>query len=299
VTAQATSATSITITWSASTDDREVAGYRIYRDGSATPLATVSAGTSFADGTLEPSTRYAYAVRAFDTAGNESALSEPAAATTSDPPPPPGSYSAHVLAVPGLLSLWRLGEAAGTVAHDAKAARNATYVNGPRLGVGGALTGDADTAVEFDGVNDEVTLPAGPTTSTFTIEGWQKLATGAPTNNTLLGRALVVRLMPRPTGHYVGVFLGGTEYVMQGNGPANTGAWVHWALVRDGASMRPYRSGQQVASKTGMPTTGTPLTGSIGRYGSGYPAKGAIDEVALYTTALSPAEVLDHYERGR
>jgi len=84
VTVTASSPTEIAVAWQPSSDAGVgVSGYRVFRDGSAAPIATVT-GTSFADRGLAPSTRYSYAVRAFDAASpsNESALSTAASATT-------------------------------------------------------------------------------------------------------------------------------------------------------------------------------------------------------------------------
>ena len=77
----------IRLTWSASTDTggSGLAGYHVYRDGDATPVATI-AGTSHIDGGLTGNTAYTYQVSAIDGADNESALSDPTAATT--PPEP-------------------------------------------------------------------------------------------------------------------------------------------------------------------------------------------------------------------
>lgn len=86
VTAAATSATRIVVQWQASTDSGTgVAGYRVFRDGGTTAVATLT-GTTFTDVGLVPSTRYSYAVRAYDAAvpANESALSAAVAATTLD-----------------------------------------------------------------------------------------------------------------------------------------------------------------------------------------------------------------------
>ena len=78
VTATPLSTTQIQISWSASTDTGTgVGGYRIYRDGSASPLATVTT-TSYTDTGLTASTAYSYRVLAFDLAtptANVSALS--------------------------------------------------------------------------------------------------------------------------------------------------------------------------------------------------------------------------------
>jgi uncharacterized repeat protein (TIGR03806 family) len=83
--ATAQTAARIQLDWQASTDaGTGVAGYRIYRDGGATPIATV-AGTSYLDNGLTPATTYSYTVRAFDgaTPANLSETSAAASATTS------------------------------------------------------------------------------------------------------------------------------------------------------------------------------------------------------------------------
>jgi chitodextrinase len=68
-----------TISWTASTDNVGVTGYKIYRGG--TQVGT-SASTSFSDLNLAPSTAYAYTVAAFDAAGNTSAQSAAKSVTT-------------------------------------------------------------------------------------------------------------------------------------------------------------------------------------------------------------------------
>lgn len=65
--------TAIRVTWTASTDNMEVTGYRIYRNGS---LLETSAATDFTDTGLSPNTTYSYSVSAFDASGNESEHSD-------------------------------------------------------------------------------------------------------------------------------------------------------------------------------------------------------------------------------
>jgi chitodextrinase/lysophospholipase L1-like esterase len=71
--------TSVTLSWSASTDNLGVAGYDILRATSTGTFATVgtSTTTSFTDTGLTANTTYSYMVRARDAAGNTSALSAP------------------------------------------------------------------------------------------------------------------------------------------------------------------------------------------------------------------------------
>ena len=68
----------INLSWSASTDEVGVAGYRVFRDSGATAIATVT-GTTFSDsGQLGTHT---YTVAAFDAAGNQSGVSNMVIAT--------------------------------------------------------------------------------------------------------------------------------------------------------------------------------------------------------------------------
>ena len=71
--------TTVTLTWTASTDNVSVAGYNIYRN---TVLVGTSATTSFIDTALLPSTTYSYTVSAYDPTGNISIVSTAVSATT-------------------------------------------------------------------------------------------------------------------------------------------------------------------------------------------------------------------------
>jgi len=73
----------IDLTWDASTDTggSGLAGYRIYRDGGPTSIAS-TASTSYSDTGLIANTNYDYTVSAYDGAGNESAVSTNSAAIT-------------------------------------------------------------------------------------------------------------------------------------------------------------------------------------------------------------------------
>ncbi|MFE5258602.1 cellulase family glycosylhydrolase [Streptomyces coelicoflavus] len=70
----ARSSTSITLAWTASTDNAAVTGYEVYRG--ATKVGTAATPT-FTDTGLTPGTTYSYTVRARDAAGNLSPASTP------------------------------------------------------------------------------------------------------------------------------------------------------------------------------------------------------------------------------
>ena len=89
VAASANGPSSVSVSWSASTDAVGVTGYDVFRDGSK--VATV-AGTNFTDTGVQPSTTYSYTVDAFDAAHNTSQPS--AAATVTTPPAPAGACGA-------------------------------------------------------------------------------------------------------------------------------------------------------------------------------------------------------------
>jgi cellulose 1,4-beta-cellobiosidase len=78
--ATASTATSVALSWDASTDDTGVTGYTVRVDGT---VATTAAGTSATITGLTPDTSYEVTVTARDAAGNVSAASAPLTVTTS------------------------------------------------------------------------------------------------------------------------------------------------------------------------------------------------------------------------
>jgi chitodextrinase len=75
----AVTATQLQLTWSASTDDTGVTGYKVYRNGAYLKTVTGSPGT---DSGLQPATQYCYQVSALDDSNNESGKSTQQCATT-------------------------------------------------------------------------------------------------------------------------------------------------------------------------------------------------------------------------
>jgi len=86
LTATATSSSSVSLSWTASTDNVGVTGYNILRNGTKVGTSTT---TSFADNGLASNTTYTYTVTAFDAAGNVSAESNSVTATTPTDTTPP------------------------------------------------------------------------------------------------------------------------------------------------------------------------------------------------------------------
>jgi hypothetical protein len=110
-----------------------------------------------------------------------------------------------------------------------------------------------------------------------------------------------LRLLVRPAGFYAGVTLGGSEYRLEGASASNVGVWAHWALTRTGPDLALYRNGVQVAARHDLPA-GTPshVTGAaIGRQSNSNSANASIDEVAVYSKALTSTQIAAHNAAGR
>ena len=81
LTAQATSFSQINLAWLGATDNLGIAGYVVFRDGSAVATTSGTAST-FSDTSLSPETTYSYFVQAFNYSGLYSSSSPTATATT-------------------------------------------------------------------------------------------------------------------------------------------------------------------------------------------------------------------------
>jgi hypothetical protein len=84
LTATATSASQVDLSWQHGTDNVGVTGYRVLRNGSQ--IATVGVTTAYSDTTAAPNTSYSYELLAVDAAGN---VSDPGSSASATTPPAP------------------------------------------------------------------------------------------------------------------------------------------------------------------------------------------------------------------
>lgn len=211
-------------------------------------------------------------------------------------------YESTVLGTSGLISYWRLGEASGTTAADEQTLNNGTYVNSPTLGATGLLTNEADTAAGFDGTNDHVTVAANSTlnpTSGTSLEAWVR-----PTalQGTVMRRNNSYELRVQSDGSLLfRVWVGGSVQSLESAArEVVTGTTYHLVGTYDGANLRIYKNGRQVASRaqTGSMTHGTnTLYIGFNDFSSSY-FSGRIDEVAIYSRGLAAEEAAAHYTTG-
>src|SRR5205809_639667 len=152
LTATAVSSSQINLSWTASSDNVGVTGYRVYRGG--TQIATRST-TSFTNTGLSPSTTYTYTVAAYDAAGNLSAQSSSASATT---PAPPDTTPPSVT----------INQAPGQADPTNSSPVNFSAVfSGPVSGFTGAGVAISGTA----GGTKTVTVSGGPSTYNVAVSG--------------------------------------------------------------------------------------------------------------------------------
>lgn len=217
------------------------------------------------------------------------------------------TYASEVAADSPVL-WWRLGESSGTTAVDASGnGRDGTYAGSPTLGVSGLIT-DGNTAVDLDGVNDQVTYAATVLSSSsyLTVECWMKLP--AITGHRLFG------LAGTSNAHSLDITSGGSivfQVNPTGTGSANgtsatglisAGVTYHIVLTWSDVSntARLYVDGTQVvtATNSGAINIATVSLGAVGNSG-GVPAfGGVVDEFAIYGTELSGARIAAHYAAG-
>ncbi len=222
----------------------------------------------------------------------------------------------NAVAADSPLSSWPLDETTGTVAVDRIGGRNGVYANAPTLDRPGAVTGQTGRSVLFDGVDDYVDLGDVydfPGTAAFSVELW---VNPGPTwqrwprlvskerftdENDRGGWTLIGHDPSFGLGHRLSFerYAGSAKDLVVTSRPLPVGVWTHVVATYDGATMQIYldgvRSGRAPSSLS-LENSTTKFT--IGASGDDY-FPGGLDEVTVYGTALSPEQVLAHYNAGR
>lgn len=196
---------------------------------------------------------------------------------------------------------------------DSKGTSVGTYFNGVVLGVVGAITGDANTAVTFDGIDDYATVPR-TIQDDFAIEFWFKSTGGIGTGGQWWeGAGLVDAEVAGPTNDF-GVSLRSDGKVVAGvgtpdssivssSGGYNNGAWHHVVFnrTRNTGALQLFVDGVSAGTATGSTASLTgPATINFGRIAAGgNHFAGSLDEVALYRSILPQATITSHYSAGQ
>jgi chitodextrinase len=276
---------SITISWSASSDNVGVTGYGRYRNGG---LVSSGAGTSFTFTGLSCATSYSFGVDAYDAADNRSPATSITASTGACPPAPGG-----------LVASYGFDEGTGANAIDSSGNSNTGALSN-----GAAWTaGKFGTGISLDGVDDRVNVGDSASldlSSAMTIEAWLRPS--------VLGSGWrTVVLKERTSGHVYALYANTSGSVPSGEAVLSSGAaadatsttqlplntWTHLAVTYDGTTLRLWVNGTQVDSTPAAGGVQT-STGAL-RIGSnsiwGEPFQGQVDEVRIYGRALTSTEI--------
>jgi len=237
-------------------------------------------------------------------AANETGAAAGAERTFTVAPATGSAYRSAVLAAPGLLGYWRLGETAGTVAASETGANPGTYsVEGVTLSQPGALSGDPDTSAAFDGLAGEMSAATAPLSVEGALEGWFDWRGGIALmrDNTTAGGWILAYA----TGDDLLTRIAGATYSTDLPAASFQYGWHHFAVTKRGSDVKLYVDGKRLPLRltSSAPPGSTPSAGPWhvmrnGRYTTQY-TQGRADEVAVYNTALTPADIQRHYEVGR
>jgi hypothetical protein len=313
-------ADSIGLRWDAASDDRAVAGYRIYRNSTAVGTTT---NLNYTVGGLACGTSYTIGLTAFDAAGNESEVafatgttstdacapaptptptptSTPTPVPTSTPTPTPTATPTPTPAPssPDLVGAWSFNET-GTSARDSSPLANTGTISGATRVTGGKFGG----ALSFDGVNDAVSVPDKASldlTKGMTLEAWVNPVKTSDYRT-------VIFKENRAAGHQTYSLYGsegtskasaevaiGATYTSQPSTSAiAANTWTHIAATYDGTTLRVFRNGVQVGSKSlpgSLVVSNDPLKfGGNAVWGEWF--AGVIDEVRVYKAARTAAQI--------
>jgi PKD repeat protein len=198
----------------------------------------------------------------------------------------------------GLVAAYAFDETAGTTAADASGSGNTGSLSGATFTTAGRNGG----AVSFDGVNDWVTVADANSldlTSAMTLEAWINPSALGTAWRTVVFKEQVGNLTyglyanrntTRPNAQ---VYVAGADRNVDGSAALPLNAWTHLAATYDGATLRLYVGGTQVAqlAQTGPIATST---GALRIGGNNIWSEwfaGRIDDVRLYNRALTPAQI--------
>ena len=198
---------------------------------------------------------------------------------------------------------WRLDEASGSSAADSKGSNTGTYSAGVTKNQAGA-TADGDAAIDLNGTSGYISVPdASPlrlADGPFSLEAW--------VNRPTLGQTFPgdqEQVFDKTDGGYqiniasnvIYFDQAGIGSIAHATVAMGTG-WHHIVATKNGASVHIYLDGVDVTSAVTNRTLtdgSAPLILGARRGTSSAFLDGFLDEVAIYKSALSPAQVAAHY----
>ncbi len=205
-----------------------------------------------------------------------------------------GAAAAQASQVP--VAAYSFDEGSGSTVKDSARSHDGT-INGATW----ASVGKYGSALDFDGVNDLVSITDAPDldlTSSFTLEAWVRPDTLTASRPVIAksesaggnsGYLLSARYTGNPTGFVASA--GAAKSVVRPS-PLPEAVWSHLAFTSDGTNLHFYIDGKLAATAPAIAAKATAASLVIG-YGQvlgGY-FDGMIDEVRLYDVARSESEI--------
>ncbi len=290
---------------------------QLFRDGGTTPIASTTVNSLFwkqpvvgwADTGLTVGGSHTYTVKALETNGTGGSVLSPASARVTVGNGSSG-YAAQVLA-DNPAAYWRFDEAKGTIGADSSPnLLGGSYTGGVTLGTAGG-TNDGDTAATFDGSTGYFSSGASePSPTTFSAEAWIKTTSTSGGKIIGFGNAQTgdssnydKQIYMTNDGHLIfGTYNGGTD-IAESTHTYNDGQWHQIVGTQGSNGMALYVDGAKVASN---PVTTNQNFVGYWRVGddnlNSWPSQpaseffgGAIDDVSVYNSALTPGAIATQY----
>lgn len=279
----------IALSWNTTPGDVVYRVKRATQSGGPYVELSLQAGVSYTDQAVTGGTRYYYVVTAIN-AGGESPASAEAGAT-----------AATVLQT--LLMFNEATASTSTTTGDAAGLSwHGTLVNGALR-----TAGKGGNAIDLDGTNDYVSLPAGVVSalSNFTIATWVNLDAASTWSRVFdFGSGTTSYMFLTPSNGANGKVRfaittsgGGGEQQITGTAALPTGAWTHVAVTVSGNVGILYVNGVEVGRNSALTLTpaslGSTTQNWIGRSQFSDPyLNGRVDDFRIYGGALPASDVL-------
>ena len=293
--ATSTGATTISLNWTAATDNVGVTGYRVERcqgvGCSTFAQIGTSTNTTYGNSGLSAGTSYGYRVRAIDAAGILGPYSNIGSATTTAATTPSG-----------LVAAYNFNEGAGTTVTDS----SGNGVSGTLQGASWTSAGKYGNALSFNGTSSFVDLgnpSALQLTGSMTVEAWVRATANPPDDGQIVAKAndsggWQLKTSPDTGVRAFGAKISGSSAVQRySNTVPALNTWYHVASVYNAStrSLDVYVNGVlDSGTLRGTVPTSQILQNvnvNIGRRTGGYYFNGIIDEVRIYNRALLQTEV--------
>ncbi|MEM8886896.1 MAG: LamG-like jellyroll fold domain-containing protein [Bacteroidota bacterium] len=210
-----------------------------------------------------------------------------------------------------IAAYWALDESTGQTASESVQNLDGSLSNGVSwLPAGGILDGCAD----FDGESGRIDIPSLDLEGeSMSISCWINLADLSQLEGRILSKAKSIQgddhywMLSQNGGSAMRFRLktdqGGTATLISPTGELAAESWYFVTAVYDGSEMRLYKDAVKIASlaKTGSISQDSTVGVAIGNQPSGAgerPFKGLIDDVRIYSKALTEQEIEELYQAG-